>query len=255
MPFHERECGRAVHRKRRRTVRRRRAEKNGQLIIPEPLTWGGKRPGAGRKPRGKRPGVSHQRRPDVPNPNRGALHCVIRVVEGLPTLRGKRTMRAIWFVLAGFRGREGMAVVHFSVQRNHIHLIVEADGRQALIRGMQSLSIRLAKRINAALGRKGKILADRYHVEVLDSFRRLRSAIAYVLNNARRHAYQHGGWVKEEGYLDPCSSAFYFDGWRGRRVRPPPLAVPVCAASGYALRVGWRRHGLIGVGEIPGAGR
>ena len=140
MPFHRKDNGR----KRRRTVRRRRVEKNGQLIIPAPLTWGGKRPGAGRKPKGKRAGVSHQSRPDVPGPNRGAQHCVVKVVQGLPSLRIKRCMRAIWMVLAGFRKRQGLAVVHFSVQSNHIHLIAEAESREALIRGMQSLSIRLA---------------------------------------------------------------------------------------------------------------
>jgi REP element-mobilizing transposase RayT len=165
-------------------------------------------------------------------------------------------MSALWQAFAGAKERFGMRLVHFGVQRNHIHLILEVADRRALLSGMRGLSIRIARRLNAALGRKGQVLADRYHVEILDSFLRLRRAIAYVVNNERRHCYQHGGWLKGPEYIDPCSSGPFFDGWRGRRARRPKgVDPPVAEARGFPLRRGWRRHGLIAVDEIPGATR
>jgi REP element-mobilizing transposase RayT len=193
-----------------------------------------------------------------PSFKRGALHITLEAVGGLPSLRRPRCMRALWMAFAAGKERFGMRLVHFCVQRNHVHLIVEVSGREALLRGMRGLSIRVARQLNKALGRKGQVLADRYHVEVLDSFARIRRAIAYVLNNDRRHAYQHGGWIKSPDFIDPCSSGLFFDGWRGRKVRPPRgmreagVGPPVVAPRGYPLSRGWRRHGLIAVDEIPG---
>ena len=192
-------------------------------------------------------------RPAPPRPSRGAVHAVIKVRRGVPSLRQARCMKAIWYALVAAKAAYKMRVVHFCVQRNHIHLIIEAASRKALLSGMRGLSIRLSKRLNAALGLSGRLLADRYHLELLDNFLRLRRAIAYVLNNTRRHAYQRGGWTKPAEYIDPCSSGYYFDGWRGTKVRPPPLDAPVDKPGGFALKRGWRRHGLIVVGEIPGA--
>jgi REP element-mobilizing transposase RayT len=239
--------------KRKRSVRRKRVEKNGQMLVQFPLTWGGKRPGAGRKPVGEKAKASHHRRPEVPKAAKGALHVTLKVIEGLPSLRKGRCMKAIWGALAKGKERFGMRVVHFCVQKNHLHLIVEVSGRKALFSGMQGLCIRLARRLNGALGRKGKLFADRYQAESLDSFARIRRALAYVLNNQRRHAYQHGGWVKRSDYIDPCTSGWFFDGWRGRKVKPPEgLDPPVVAAREFPLAKGWRRYGLIEVDEIPG---
>jgi REP element-mobilizing transposase RayT len=247
--------------RRSRRVRRRRVDKGGQLLIQYPLSWGGRRPGAGRKPKGDRAGEPHQRRPVPPSFQRGALHITIKVADDLPSLRQGRCMRALWFAFAAARDRFGMRLVHFCVQRNHIHLIVEVCSREALLKGMKGLSVRIALQLNRALGRTGPVLADRYHLEVLDSFARIRAAVAYVLNNDRRHSYQHGGWLKVPDYIDPCSSGLFFDGWRGRRVRRPAevesgaLAPPVSEPRGYPLRQGWRRHGLIAVDEIPAVTR
>lgn len=237
----------------KRRVRRRRVDKGGQTLLQFPLTWGGKRPGAGRKPVGKVACEAHRRRPAPPRPSQGALHVVIKVRKGVPSLRQARCMRVIWFVLVAAKTAYQMRVVHFCVQKNHIHLIIEAPGREAFLSGMRGLSIRLSRRLNAALGLSGRLLDDRYHLEVLDNFLRLRRAIAYVLNNSRRHAFQHGGWTKPARYIDPCSSGFYFDGWRGMKVRPPPLEAPVEKPGGFALTAGWRRHGMIAMDEIPGA--
>ena len=58
--------------------------------------------------------------------------------------------------------------------------------------GMQGLAIRIARGLNRLWGRKGKVFADRYHDRVLRTPREVRNALAYVLNNARRHAVRCG---------------------------------------------------------------
>jgi hypothetical protein len=78
--------------------------------------------------------------------------------------------------------------------------------------------------------------------------REARNALAYVLNNARRH-----GVPVPRGRPDPLSSGGFFDGWRDfTAVRIPGLFLPISAARTWLLTVGWRRHGLIPVGLLPG---
>lgn len=229
-----------------------RRTRSGQLPLQLPNRWGGKRAGAGRKPKGQRAGVAHRSRNVPPHPDRGALHVTLHVVDGLPSLREPKCMRALWTAFSAGKQRFGLRLCHFAVQKNHIHLIVEVESREALYRGMRGLCIRIARQLNSALGRRGRVLADRYHSVALDSFKRLRAALCYVIQNERRHCYQHGGWQKSARYIDPCSSGRYFDGWRDVRVHPPSgLDPPVVAPAGYALQRGWRRHGLIGLQEIP----
>jgi hypothetical protein len=134
-------------------------------------------------------------------------------------------------------------VLQFSAQADHVHLIVEADANAALVRGLQGLAIRLARAVNRLLGRRGRVWADRYHARQLRTPKEVRYALVYVLNNWHKHLPGVGG-------LDPCSSAAWFAGWR----TPMTVAVgapPVVAARTWLLRVGWRRHGPIDVGEAP----
>jgi hypothetical protein len=136
--------------------------------------------------------------------------------------------------------------VHFSVQRDHVHLIVEADAPRRLARGIQGLAIRAAKACNRALGRRGAVWSDRYHARRLPTPREVRNALVYVLANVKKHFPDAKG-------MDPRSSARWFDGWR-RAVADPEKPSPVARARTWLARVGWRRHGLIDVEEAPRAG-
>jgi REP element-mobilizing transposase RayT len=213
-----------------------------QLPLPPPRTWGGRREGAGRKP-GLRPRVRHR-----PRPAHAAsypLHVTLRRVrDGVPSLRMGRRFEAIEEAIrkstsAAFR------IVHFSVQRDHVHLIVEAHDRFALTRGMRGLAIRAALAVDRSLGRRGRVWDDRYHARELRTPREVRSAIAYVLLNRRKHDARaaHG--------VDPCSSGAWFNGWCERQ--PLSEDSPVTAARTWLLSVGWRRIGLIRVDERPGS--
>ena len=216
-----------------------------QRSLPFRPGRGGARPGAGRKPVGDRAGVSHAARAKLPS--RFPVHVTVRLREGLPGLRCKPAYAALRAAFTAGCQRFGFRLTEYSVQRNHIHLIAEAKERRALSRGVQGLLIRVAKALNRLWGRKGSVFADRYHSRQLRTPKEVRSCLAYVLNNARRHGLRLAQGV------DLFSSACWFDGWREKlRTRGMPAACPVATARTWLLAEGWRRRGLIGLGEVPG---
>ena len=109
--------------------------------------------------------------------------------------------------------RGAFRVVHHSVQRNHVHLLVETAGKEALGRGMKAVSARLARAVHRAFRRSGPILHGRYHLRVLRTPREVRNALAYVLLNVRKHWKERHG-VAPPARLDEASSGRWFDGWR-----------------------------------------
>src|SRR6266571_584745 len=212
-----------------------------QLSLPAPRTWGGRRPGAGRKlTPGRRPGVPHRSRP--PHAAAHPLHVTLRTGPAVRCLRSERVFPTVSRALAA-ASHSGFRILQFSVQDDHLHLIVEADDTRALRRGLRGLAIRLARAVNRALGRRGAVWEERYHARALTTPRAVRHALVYVLMNLRKH---RGG---ERG-LDPCSSAVYFDGWRDPLQTAPPPA-PVVRARTWLAAVGWRRLGLLGLEERP----
>jgi REP element-mobilizing transposase RayT len=175
----------------------------------------------------------------------------MKVRRGLPQLRAGRSARAVWHCLARGRERFGLRLIHFSIQRDHLHLIAEAPDRPSLARGIQGLAVRVAKRLNRVWSRKGAVFADRYHDRVLRSPREARAALCYVLNNA----LHHGRRFHRDGLPcpDPMSSAPWFDGWVGEvPLVPRGAPAPVVPARCWLLRRGWRLHGAIRVDEVPG---
>jgi hypothetical protein len=174
------------------------------------------------------------------------VHATLRLGPWLPSLRVPRARAIILDALAAARRRSrGFRVAHFSIQRDHLHLLVEAGDRELLQRGLKGLSVRLARRINAALGTRGQVFADRYHLRTLTSPRQVRAALVYVLAN---HAKHRSG---RPDATDPYSSARWFDGWSQPTPRPAAPA-PVASPRTWLLATGWRRRGLIRAGEVPG---
>lgn len=143
--------------------------------------------------------------------------------------------------------------MHYSIQNDHLHAIVEATSQRDLAAGMKSLGSRLARAVNRIFGRRGLVLADRYHVHILRAPAEVRRALAYVLMNARRHLAKLGRRVPRAARLDPASSGRWFDGWIRREPQsmhgPPSVAAP----RTWLLATGWRRHGLLDPAEIPGS--
>jgi len=106
-----------------------------QQELPLPL-WGGARKGAGRKRKSVRRNVVHRTRPGF---SRGALHATTRVRQEVWNLRTHRCFRELRRALERGCARFGFRLIHFSVQGNHIHFIVEAPDQLALTRAMKGL--------------------------------------------------------------------------------------------------------------------
>src|SRR5882724_1544613 len=166
-------------------------------------SWGGKRKGAGRKPSAAKTGVSHLRRPGFAA--RHPVHVTMRLLSGVGFLGAFSRARAIEDALRAVKARFGMRIVHYSIQGNHLHLIVECDEPSTLSRAIQGLAVRLARVLNRLAGRTGKVFSDRYHAHVLKTLREVANAVRYVLENFRHHLRED---VAPQG-ADPCSSA----GW------------------------------------------
>lgn len=169
-----------------------------------------------------------------------------------PTVRGA--------ISAAARALPGFRVVEFSVQGDHVHLLVEAASKGCLSSGMRGLAIRIARRVNQLLFRRGRFWADRWHGHVLTSPRSVRHALVYVLHNAKKHG------AIQDACIDPCSSAPYFQRFKeyagaapvsvSAGIVPmalvPPSTPPVVGALTWLLRAGWLKHrGAISVAEAP----
>ena len=219
---------------------------------------GGRRPGAGRPPNGERAGGPHARRPVVKAST--PVQVTLRVAKAVSNLRRRDMYRALRASTLVAAKHEDMRIVHISIQHNHVHLLVEADSKAALARGMKAFQVSAAKRINRLLPlvdgkrRRGAVFPDRYHLEVITSRRQARNALAYVLNNWRKHG-EHRSKAMRGFRVDPFSTAVLFRDWKGGALAwtLPPTYEPlvVWPARSWLLTEGWRMYGLIGVTELP----
>jgi REP element-mobilizing transposase RayT len=188
-----------------------------------PTTWGGRREGAGRKPlpEGKRR-VSHLARERFEKAT--PAHVTLRIAPHVWNLRSARSFRRIVRAFAAHRGRHALRLIEFSVQGNHLHLVVEADSNLALSRGMQGLAIRIARALNSMMNRTGRVFADHYHSRLLRTPTELARAVAYVLGNAAHHFGRRGA--------DPFASSGIALEIRARALEAPQT---------WLVRIGWRR--------------
>src|ERR1051325_10882311 len=161
-----------------------------QLTLPKHAVWGGRRRGAGRKPKGDRALVTHAARPALAA--RYPVHVTMRVLPHVWNLRSRRSFRVLGRALSRGGDRFGMRICEFSIQGNHLHLVTEASDAQALSRGMQGVSIRIAKGLNHVMGHAGKVLADRYHARILRTPTEVKHVVRYLRNNRSIHRARWG---------------------------------------------------------------
>ena len=140
----------------------------------------------------------------------------------MPKLRRAGDLRAFRDSLRQASTRPGFRVVHYSIQDDHVHLIVEAVGKTKLANGMKSVGARFARCVNRVFGRRGAVLKERFHHVVKRTPTEVRRALAYVLLNIRKHYRQRRKRIPPV-VLDGASSGLWFDGWRGRS---PPAGRP-----------------------------
>ncbi len=172
-------------------------------------------------------GISHRRLLEVDGD--APVHVTLRARPDVWNLRSRRSHRVIAKALRGVIGRPGFRVVHFSIQGNHLHLVIEAHSAKTLANGMRALAGRIALGLNVMMGRSGAAFDDRYHAHVLRTPTEVRHVLAYVLGNFASHALRRGECVSS-GYVDPYSSAAE----RGPDGFPPPVSRP----ESWLLRTG-----------------
>jgi REP element-mobilizing transposase RayT len=261
----------------------------------------------GRPPKGARAGAPHQKRPTLKKYE--PVHVVLRVVKDIGSLRKRHMYKALREATIAVARRElayketgVFRIVHISIQRDHIHLLVEADHKLALSRGMQSFQISAAKHLNRAVSlrsmepalrnalkaasrtqrsgdsaavrawrrspeylaamakrRRGAVFPDRFHQEIITSPKQARRALAYVLNNWRKHREDQLDFSRA-WRVDPYSTGIFFDGWKERehelvymRYRDEYQPLVVYLPRTWLLCEGWRRHGLIPFDFVPSA--
>ena len=152
-------------------------------------------------------------------------------------------------------------IVQASVQRNHLHLLVEAANKDELAEGLQVFLSSAAKHINRAVRsrtgqrRRGRVFADRYYALPLTTPRQVRNCLAYVLNNWRRHGEDRD----RRWNVDPFSTGIWFSGWAERANAPllytPPTSyrwMMTWLPRTWLLREGWRKHPVVSLYEVPG---
>jgi REP element-mobilizing transposase RayT len=174
----------------------------------------------------------------------------MRRAKGLPSFRAELLHRLIREAIRATK-REDFRIVHYSVQADHVHLLVEADDPVALTNGMRSFSVRVAMRVNRRIlhRRRGHVWGDRHHRRELTTPSEVRNVLVYVLNNHLKHG------ETDVGLVDPCSSAPWFDGWMHRREPKPPDPPATQSPTTWLLDTGWSTVGLgyLNVGEVPRA--
>lgn len=199
-----------------------------QLELPLERNWGGRRKGAGRRPKGERAGVPHDPRPELDG--RTPLHVTLRMLPHVFNLRSRRSFRRIAHGLAAALFLPDFRVVAFSVQGNHVHLIVEAEDKGALGRAMRSICSRIARGLNQMMRAEGRVFEDRYHSRPLRSPTEVANALGYVIGNFASHARRRGEEVPER-FRDPYVSTARAN----RHLVSDPQT--------WLLRAGWKRSG------------
>ena len=208
------------------------APRSRQMALRIP-SWGGARTGAGRPRReGPRDSVPHRARPEH-NP-RHPVHLTLRARTAAPSFRTRRAFAALTTAMAA-ASNATFRIVHFSIQTDHLHAIVEADDARALSLGVAGFRIRCARAINRAFHRAGPVWSGKYHARALRTPGETRTAIVYVLLNWKKH-------VRGAYGVDEYSSGPWFAGWihpAQRPATPNPAASPL---TWLAAR-GWRERG------------
>lgn len=197
---------------------------------------------------------------------RSPVHVTMKRVALAPSLRAERVFRAILREIA-FVVARGVRIVEYSIQDDHVHLLVEAEDARELGRGMQLLFSRMAFAVNRVARRSGKLFRDRHHRVPLTSPTQTRNTLRYVLLNERKHDARRAV-TTEEAYelllarLDPCASGHWFDRWDAR-ARPPPEIIasrlrslgpsPLAPPRTWLLKTGWMRAngGALRFDEVP----
>jgi REP element-mobilizing transposase RayT len=129
-------------------------------------------------------GIRHISREDIKKPT--SLHLTIKVRENKADIKNKQILKALHHSIKRARMKR-LKIVHYTLEYNHIHLLVEAEIKQLVHQGMQAFGISLAKKINTIKRLKGTVYKHRYHLRKINSPRDLKNVLHYIFNNGIHH--------------------------------------------------------------------
>jgi hypothetical protein len=140
-------------------------------------------------------GIRHTKREAILGPR--PLHLTIKLIRA--DIQNKAILKALRHAI--FRARlQGLRVIHYSLEHDHIHLYAESSDNKILGKAMKALGGSLVKRINKHFLSKGRCYKTRYHLRILRSATEVKNVINYILKNGIKHR-------RTKSVIDPYNSA------------------------------------------------
>jgi REP element-mobilizing transposase RayT len=130
--------------------------------------------------------VAHRARPLLPKNT--PVHVTIKIRPFLfQTLRKKVYFKKISRAISRARSK-GLRIIHFTVQKDHLHFMIEAENNKQLAKGMQALGISLSKSLKGNIAKHIRsVYKSRYHLHILNTIREIKNTKLYILGNAIKH--------------------------------------------------------------------
>ena len=139
--------------------------------------------GAGRPARHD-PGIRHTKRPNLKKPT--SLHLTVKIKKNKAEIKNKSVLAILKRAIVNAR-KQGLKVIHYSLEYDHVHLLIEADNNLILGKGMKAFGVTFAKAINRLKKLKGEVYKHRYHFRRISSSKELKNVMNYIFTNGLKH--------------------------------------------------------------------
>src|SRR4051812_40222937 len=140
-------------------------------------------PKLGRRPRPERVGMlPHSTRPE--HDERHPVHVSMKRVRCAPSFRSQR-LHVLLVAHFAAAVKRGIKVLHYSIQHDHLHLMIEGKDKKELANGLKLLFSRIAFAVNRVARRHGSLFRERHHRRALTTPTEVRRALVYIIFNTR----------------------------------------------------------------------
>ena len=140
-------------------------------------------------------GIRHTKREEILRPS--PLHLTIKLKKA--NIQNKVILNGLRHAIMRAR-LQGLKIIHFSLEKNHVHLYVESQNNEILGRAMKAFGVSLVKKINRHFKTNGSCYKTRYHLHILRSATEVKRVIHYILNNGIKHR-------RTSSLIDPYNSS------------------------------------------------
>ncbi|MGZ3787001.1 MAG: transposase [Bacteriovorax sp.] len=129
-------------------------------------------------------GIRHTSRPFLKKPS--SLHLTVKIKKNKAEMKNKSVFSLLKRAILNAR-RQGLKVIHYSLEYDHVHLLIEAENNHILGKGMQAFGGTFSKAINRMRKLKGGVYKHRYHFRKISSARELKNVMNYIFTNGLKH--------------------------------------------------------------------